>query len=256
MGGVLSLDIGGKDFPGAAILSWPGDYHGPSAKIALAPPGGDDGTEGSQARRGGVQAGAGGERRSKPGRCIAVTADQVKAVIASYWRYVRQCPVIALEVSHNLSAYADEERADVLAVDKNRFLIETEVKVTLADLRRDARKSKHRDFQDKRFCVARYFYFAVPRDIANDAKLTCDNLYSYAGVLGVDGTDEYGVEIYRNAKPLSDKKLTYPQVLRIIFNQSSTVCRLAKKVEEMARVRQNLEAQLKEYRDREKLWQR
>ncbi|GAJ19736.1 unnamed protein product, partial [marine sediment metagenome] len=93
-----------------------------------------------------------------------MNSEQVKAIIASYWRYVRQCPVIALEVSHNLSAYADEERADVLAVDKDRFLIETEVKLTLADLRRDAKKLKHRDFREKQLrCVARYFYFAVPR---------------------------------------------------------------------------------------------
>lgn len=181
-----------------------------------------------------------------------MNSDQIKAVIASYWRYVRQCPVIALEVSANLSSYSDEERADVLAINKNRFLIETEVKVTLADLKRDAKKSKHRDFQEKR-CVARYFYFAVPRDIANDAKLTCDDLYPYAGVLGTNGLDEYGVEIYRNAKPLSGKKLTYPQVLRIIFNQSSTVCRLARKVEELARVQKNLNAQLKEYRDMKRL---
>ena len=185
-----------------------------------------------------------------------MTADQIKAVIAAYWRYVRQCPVIALEVNSNLSAYSGEERADVMAVDKNRYLIETEVKITLADLRRDAKKSKHQDFQDYRLCVARYFYFAVPRDIANDAKLICADLYPYAGVLGVDGTDEYGVEIYRNAKTLAGKKLAYPQVLRIIFNQSSTVCRLAKKVEELLRVRQNLEAHLKEYRDKERLMEK
>ena len=185
-----------------------------------------------------------------------MTADQIKAVIAAYWRYVRQCPVIALEVNSNLSAYSGEERADVMAVDKNRYLIETEVKITLADLKRDAKKSKHQDFQDNRLCVARYFYFAVPRDIANDAKLICADLYPYAGVLGVDGTDEYGVEIYRNAKPLAGKKLAYPQVLRIIFNQSSTVCRLAKKVEELLRVRQNLETHLKEYRDKERLMEK
>jgi hypothetical protein len=182
-----------------------------------------------------------------------VNSDQIKAVIASYWRYVRQCPVIALEVSHNLSAYADEERADVLAVDKNRFLIETEVKVCLADLRRDGKKEKHCNFREGLDCIARYFYFAVPKDIANDARLICDNLYRYAGVLGTNGLDEYGVEIYRNPKPLAGKKLTYPRVLRIIFSQSSTVCRLAKKVEEMARVQRNLEAQLKEYRDKERL---
>jgi len=183
-----------------------------------------------------------------------MSSEQLKAIIASYWRYVRQCPVIALEVSSNLSAYADEERADVLAVDKKRFLIETEVKITLTDLRRDAKKSKHRAFRENLpGRVAHHFYFAVPRDIANEARLICDNLYPYAGVLGVDGTDEYGVQIYHNPKPLASKRLTFPQVLRIIFNQSGTVCRLAKKVEELGRVQKNLEEQLKEYRDLKKL---
>ncbi|MBA7464989.1 hypothetical protein ES707_00150 [subsurface metagenome] len=184
-----------------------------------------------------------------------MNSEQLKAIIASYWRYVRQCPVIALEVSHNLSAYADEERADVLAVDKNRYLIETEVKVTLADLQRDAKKSKHWAFRNNlpTRCIARYFYFAVPRDIANKASLICADLYPYAGVLGTNGTDEYGVVIYRQAKFLPGKRLTYPQVLRIIFNQSGTVCRLAKKVEELTGAQRNLEAQLKEYRDMERL---
>jgi len=184
-----------------------------------------------------------------------MNADQVKAVAASYWRYVRQCPVIALEVNAKLSPYSGEERADVLAVNKDRFLIETEVKVTLADLKRDAKKAKHRAFRDNlpTKCVARYFYFAVPRDIANKASLICDDLYPYAGVLGANGLDEYGVEVYRQAKFLPGKRLSFPQVLRIIFNQSSTVCRLAKKVGELTRVQINLEAQLKEYRDMKKL---
>lgn len=183
-----------------------------------------------------------------------MTADQVKAVVASYWRYVRQCPVIALEVNANLSSFSGEEMADVLAVNKNRFLIETEVKVTLADLRRDAKKLKHRDFRESRLrCVAKYFYFAVPKGIANEAKLVCDEAYPYAGVLGINGLDEYGVSVYREAKPLAGKKLAYPQVLRIIFSQSSTVCRLAKKVGELTRTQKNLEAQLKEYHDMKRL---
>ncbi|MDP2873416.1 MAG: MmcB family DNA repair protein [Bacillota bacterium] len=184
-----------------------------------------------------------------------ITADSIKAVIASYWRYVRQCPVIALEVDSSLDSYSGGERADVLAVDKNRFLIETEVKITLADLRRDAEKSKHRAFRENlpTRCVARHFYFAIPRDIANTASLVCNDLYPYAGVLGVNGLDEYGVEVYRQAKFLAGKRLTYPQVLRIIFNQSATVCRLAKKVGELTRVQRNLDDQLKEYRDMKRL---
>lgn len=183
-----------------------------------------------------------------------MTADQIKAVIASYWRYVRQCPVIALEVNSNLSSYSGEETADVLAVDKNRYLIETEVKLNLADMRRDIKKKKHRDFGEGRpRCVARYFYFAVPKGMANDATLMCDDFYPYAGVLATDGLSEWNVEIYRKPRPLAGKRLTYSRALRLIFSQSGTVCRLAKKVEELLRVQKNLQAQLKEYRDRERL---
>jgi hypothetical protein len=78
----------------------------------------------------------------------SINSDQIKAIIASYWRYIRQCPVIALEVNSNLSSYSGEETADVLAVDKLRYLIETEVKVSLADLRRDIEKEKQRDFSE------------------------------------------------------------------------------------------------------------
>ena len=182
------------------------------------------------------------------------TSDQIKAIIASYWRYVRQCPVIALEVNSNLGSYSGEEMADVLAVDKNRFLIEAEVKVNLADLKRDAKKKKHCNFQDNRQrCVARHFYFAVPKEIANTAKLICDDSYPYAGVLATNGLDEYGVEVYRKPRPLAGKRLTYSQALRLIFSQSGTVCRLARKVDELLRVQKNLETRLKEYRDMKRL---
>jgi len=185
-----------------------------------------------------------------------MTSDQIKAVIASYWRYIRQCPVIALEINCNLHPWSGET-ADILTVDKNRFLIETEVKVTLSDLRRDAKKNKHKNFLvGHSMCVARYFYFAVPRDIANDVRLVCDDLFPYAGILATNGLDEYEVEIYRHPKPLASKRLTYSQALRLIFSQSGTVCRLAKKVEELLRVQKNLEKQLKEYRDMEMLERR
>ena len=148
---------------------------------------------------------------------MPITSDQIKAIVASYWRYIKQCPVIALEVNSNLSSYSGEETADVLAVDKNRYLIETEVKVSLADLRRDIEKEKHRSFSQGS-CVARYFYFAVPQDLANVARLICDELYPYAGVLGVNGLDEYGVAIYRKPEPLTGKRLSFSQVFWLRLN--------------------------------------
>ncbi len=182
-----------------------------------------------------------------------MNSDQLKAIIASYWRYVVQCPVVALEVSSRLSSYSDE-RADILAVNKNRLLIETEVKVSLGDLRKDHKKSKHHAFRNggTRY-PARYFYFAVPRDIANAAKVICDDLYPYAGILGSDGSNELGVQLYRKAKSLAGKKLTFPQALRMAFGQSATVCRLANKVDELTRVLKRKEQELKEYRDLKRL---
>lgn len=181
-------------------------------------------------------------------------SEQLKAIIASYWRYIMQCPVVALEVSSSLSSYSDDERADILAVNKKRLLIETEIKVSLGDLRRDHKKMKHRAFRNggSRY-IARYFYFAVPRDIANDVKLICDDLYPYAGILGFDGSNEYGVVSYRNPKPLAGKRLSLPQALRLTFGQSATVCRLANKVWELTRDLERKERQLKEYRDWERL---
>ncbi len=185
---------------------------------------------------------------------MPVNSDQIKAVIASYWRYIIQCPVVALEASSSLSSYSDDERADILAINKNRFLIETEVKVSLADLRRDHKKSKHHAFRSGGYRYpARYFYFAVPQEIANGAKIICDDLFPYAGILGSDGSNEYGVQLYRKAKPLSSKRLTFPQALRVAFGQSATVCRLANKVSELTRVLERKEQMLKEYRDMKRL---
>ncbi len=183
-----------------------------------------------------------------------MNSEHLKAITASYWRYVMQCPVVALEVSSSLSSYSDDERADILAINKNRFLIETEVKVSLGDLRRDYKKSKHRAYTSggSRY-PARYFYFAVPKEIANDAKIICDDLYPYAGILGSDGSNEYGVQLYRKAKPLAGKRLTFPQALRMAFGESATVCRLANKVSELTRVLERKEQELKEYRDMKRL---
>ncbi len=183
-----------------------------------------------------------------------MTADQIKAVIASYWRYVMQCPVVALEISSSLSSYSDDERADILVVNKNRHFIETEVKISLEDLRRDAKKAKHLSFRNggSRY-PARYFYFAVPKEIANVAKIICDDLFPYAGILGSDGSNEYGVVLYRKAKRLAGERLTFPQALRMAFGQSATVCRLANKVSELTRVLERKERELKEYHDLKRL---
>lgn len=183
-----------------------------------------------------------------------MNSEQLKATMASYWRYEKQCPVVALEVNSTLTTLAKDERADILAITQRQMLIETEIKISLADLRKDIKKRKHRDYHyNPPQGVTHYFYFAVPLAIANETKLICDDLYPYAGILGSDGGNELGVRVYRNPKPLSKKKLTFLQITRLVFGQSATVCRLANKVSEMTGVIEEKDKQLKVWRDWERL---
>jgi len=140
---------------------------------------------------------------------------------------------VALEANSRLEAFNDGGQADVLAVDKNRMLTEVEIKLSLADLKRDRHKLKHRSYRDN---LVKYpthlFYFAVPIALANKVKLICDQLYPYAGVLGCNGQGQFDVTVYREGRCLSSHRLTFPQILRMVREQSATLCRLAEAVAE------------------------
>ena len=155
-----------------------------------------------------------------------INADEVKVAVLEYFRYRKQYPLVALESVNTLDVYG-VGLADVMAVTKDRRLIEVEVKVTVADFRRDKKKRKHSLLSDDNgFLPTSYFYFAVPTEIANKVAFECAQLYPYAGVLGTGGSD---VAVYHRARRRQAKKLTLLQLSRMCYNQSGTVCRLARK---------------------------
>jgi len=160
---------------------------------------------------------------------VSVSADAIKATIAGHFRYELQYHFVALEGNCQLQSYNDYGQADVLAITPDRYLIEVEVKTSLADFRKDIKKPKHRAFRDgdDRY-PTKYFHFAVPRELANQASLLCDNLFPYAGVLGTDGHDWADVTSYRRARQLAGQRLTFKQILHMVREQSATLCRLAK----------------------------
>ena len=168
---------------------------------------------------------------------MELSSDTIKASVAAYWRYKRQCPLVAFEASSRLD-WGWGEQADVLAVNKERHLVETEVKVSLSDFRKDKHKPRHRHLKSNDgVSPTAYFYFAVPKEIANQVSLACGQIYPYAGVLGCpDSTNELGVEVYRKPKPLNGKRLSTKQLIYMVRSQTATLCRLAKKVDEQARV--------------------
>jgi len=188
-----------------------------------------------------------------------IRAEQIKAAVASYYRYERQYPLVAFEVSSQLEGWAGEV-ADVLVVDQHRHLIEVEVKLSIADLKRDVKKLKHQAFRNTikgntmiRRMPTHLFYFAVPQEIANKVKPICDEFFPYAGIMAVNGLYSHTVEVYRNPKVLSGRRLDVTEALRMVRGQSATICRLATRIEELLQVKGGLEKQIKEYKDMERL---
>jgi len=169
-------------------------------------------------------------------------ADELKILVMSYWRFSRGCPIVASEYN-----YGD---ADVLAVTSGGMRIETEVKISLADLKRDGAKTKHiamqRElglFQGKPpehypFLRAatrnHYFYFAVPEKLKGKALEIVAEKYPYAGLLVIKPIDpevnpRYSPPVYsaKKAHQFSSKpRLTYEQTMDIVRGMSTTLCRL------------------------------
>lgn len=165
---------------------------------------------------------------------LRITEMGMKAAVASYWRYVRQCPFVALEASSRLQAFNDGGQSDVLVLNQHRLLIETEVKLDIAGFRRDRKKLKHRCLADNDGSYpVTYFYFAVPKSIANKVAFLCAELYPYAGVLSSDGGDGYDVEVYREPKIRLAKPLSFLELTRLAREQSATLCRLAQEVAQL-----------------------
>lgn len=177
---------------------------------------------------------------------------ELKAIMARYLRYDRACPILALECPSRLAnSYNSGGSADLLAVDKFRHLIEIEVKVSISDLRADRKKEKHEYFRKvmgmpykntvKRFgrifkeepgiYPTHLFYFAVPPEIANEARLICDELYPYAGLLRPQQTVYTGgiisnVYIAKRPRAINPDKVTFKQVSLLAKSQSATIVRL------------------------------
>jgi len=70
----------------------------------------------------------------------------LKARVAAYWRYEKQCGLVALEASTRLVGWNQGGQSDVLVLTDQNMVIETEVKLTAGDLRKDRDKAKHYHF--------------------------------------------------------------------------------------------------------------
>lgn len=178
---------------------------------------------------------------------------------AAHWlRYTKQCMVLALE------ADLIGEPADIMGITRGRHVIEIEIKISMADFRRDIEKRKHQSMRmeaglaykkyrqiffgkvienSPQHYPVRLFYFAVPKDLGEKAAAECAELYPYAGVLGFKEDHGFAPQpyTYRVPLPLFKGKLSLENIARVIKSQSASLCRI---LDENKNLRERLDEKL------------
>lgn len=162
-------------------------------------------------------------------------ADDIKKLVMVYWRFEKGYPIVASEYNYGSK--------DVIAVSEGRMTVcETEVKVSIADLKREKHKTKHqKDAFGKPFYNTNfvdYFYFAIPERISEKARLICAQLFPYAGILTVGNSDHYlkeprasyikpPVKCIKPAKKILSGRLSEDTFITIVRGMSNNLCKLA-----------------------------
>ncbi len=170
----------------------------------------------------------------RKGVYLGLSTTEIKTMVAAFYRYKKQCPVVAFEAWDRLR-WGNGQPADVLIITESRMLYEVEVKVTISDLRSDINKSKHAWFTRYPTEQPVYnFYFAVPEEIGEKAREICEERYPYAGLITVNkfpfdsAALNFGVSVVRSAKHLNSKPLSLREIIYVVREQTGTVCRLAR----------------------------
>ena len=175
-------------------------------------------------------------------------SERVKTAIASYFRYVRQYPIVAIEAKARLLNVKHSDRADILVVDKNQILTEIEIKTSISDLEGDTRKHIHKDLESRRGVYpVHYFYFGIPSKIEKEARQIIKKEYPYAGLIVVDGhykLTEPLVRIPIEARRFFKDPLNPAEMHYILKAMSSAVCRMS-----FSRLAQNRGNQIPDIRD-------
>lgn len=162
-------------------------------------------------------------------------ADDIKKLVMAYWHFEKGYPVVASEYNYG--------NKDIIAVSRGRTIVcETEVKVSIADLKREKHKIKHQEdafgkpFYRTNFVT--YFYFAIPTRILEKARPICAQLFPYAGILVVNNFDNYlkeprasyihpPVKCVKPASKLSSGALSDDDFIDMVRGMGNNLCKLA-----------------------------
>ena len=158
-----------------------------------------------------------------------LTGGFIKACVAPWLRYNRQCLMVCFERD---LGYFVSGQPDILAISKEHFVIEVEVKVSVSDFRKDKKKRKWEMEGGGFLRNVRQFYYAVPKNMVEKIK---DDIPRSCGLMAIDDFYHHrlndNVAIIKKAPTnRAAERVTLPTAIRMAKAQTGTLCYLAKKV--------------------------
>lgn len=145
---------------------------------------------------------------------------RLRAAVTGWLRYERRCPLVCWE----RSPFGNEHyyRPDICGVTRQWYVIEVEIKLTVADFR--ANRNKRGLWWGEQF--PQQFYYAVPPKIA---QLVDIESADRDGVLtwGEDIICGPSIEVVRHAAKRNGKRLDKYSAMRAVMHQSATLHRMA-----------------------------
>ena len=173
------------------------------------------------------------------------TSTLLKAIACSWLRYKRQCPIVFTE---RQLGYSGGGVADVMALSKDRRLIEVETKITLHDFKKDVskRKWKWQEYSSGGYYdhfIPSQFYYLVPPKLVEKVMPLLDKdkgLLSYKEDELFSEHNKYTnlpeLIVIKPCKVNHRNKMPIKHMIEIVRHQSGTVCSLFNK---LAKIEQN-----------------
>lgn len=166
-------------------------------------------------------------------------SDIIKLTTLAYWKNDR----------HHITGAIECRDADVLTMSRNLLIAETEVKISIADLRREIKTKRYKHWRMNNMCGGddrygllggvNYFYFVVPERLKDKALEIVRERYPYAGLLvcrenienifGFQG-EPSNVYSVKPAKRMQRPKPGIAEIIRISYAVSNTTLRYGNKL--------------------------
>jgi hypothetical protein len=130
----------------------------------------------------------------------------------AHLRYKKQCEYVVSEYN----------KCDVIGIDKDT-IYELEVKTTIADLKNELKKPKHKIYDSKsRKFKPTYFYIVIPEELVEKAEVWIRENLPHAGLMSYKPSTfkrykiNTNIKVKKRAKKLNSKKFTDKQMAALI----------------------------------------